>query len=66
VNSGLCGKNSLSLIEVKIDGWGDYLYFVLNYMHLVKATKPWATEIDELDIFLGRNYIVTHHDNPIH
>jgi len=49
----------------KIDDWGDYLYLVLNYMHLVKASEPWDTEIDELDIFLGRNYVVTHHDNPI-
>lgn len=49
----------------KIDDWGDYLYLVLNYMHLTKATEPWDTEIDELDIFLGRNYVITHHDNPI-
>jgi magnesium transporter len=49
----------------KIDDWGDYLYLVLNYMHLVKATEPWDTEIDELDIFLGRNYVITHHDNPV-
>lgn len=49
----------------KIDDWSDYLYIVLNYMRLVKATDPWDTEIDELDIFLGRNYVITHHDNPI-
>jgi magnesium transporter len=49
----------------KIDDWGDYLYIVLNYMHLIKATEPWDTEIDELDIFLGRNYVITHHDNPV-
>ncbi len=49
----------------KIDDWGEYLYIVLNYMHLVKATDPWDTEIDELDIFLGRNYVITHHDNPV-
>ena len=49
----------------KIDDWGDYLYIVLNYMHLVKATEPWDTEIDELDIFLGRNFVITHHDNPV-
>jgi magnesium transporter len=49
----------------KIDDWGDYLYIVLNYMHLVKESEPWDTEIDELDIFLGRNYVITHHDNPI-
>jgi len=34
-------------------------------MHLVKETEPWDTEIDELDIFLGRNYVITHHDNPV-
>ncbi len=49
----------------KIDDWGDYLYIVINYMHLVKASEPWDTEIDELDIFLGRNYVITHHDNPV-
>jgi magnesium transporter len=49
----------------KIDDWGDYLYIVLNYMHLIKATEPWDTEIDELDIFLGKNYVITHHDNPV-
>ena len=49
----------------KIDDWGDYLYIVLNYMHLVKNTDPWDTEIDELDIFLGSNYVITHHDNPV-
>jgi magnesium transporter len=49
----------------KIDDWGDYLYIVLNYMHLLKETDPWDTEIDELDIFLGRNYVITHHDNPV-
>ena len=49
----------------KIDDWGDYLYIVLNYMRLVKDTESWDTEIDELDIFLGCNYVITHHDNPI-
>ena len=49
----------------KIDDWGDYLYIVLNYMHLVKNTDPWDTEVDELDIFLGRNFVITHHDNPV-
>jgi magnesium transporter len=49
----------------KIDDWSEYLYIVLNYMHLTKDTEPWDTEIDELDIFLGRNYVITHHDNPI-
>ena len=50
----------------KIDDWGSYIYLVLNYMHLNGADKgQWETEIDELDIFLGPNYVVTHHDNPM-
>lgn len=49
----------------KIDDWGDYVYIVLNYMRLIAAPDPWDTQIDELDIFLGRNYVVTHHDYPI-
>ncbi|HXF84026.1 MAG TPA: magnesium/cobalt transporter CorA [Anaerolineales bacterium] len=47
----------------KLDDWGDYLYIALNYMDFSDDT--WQTEIDELDIFLGQNYIVTHHDFPI-
>jgi magnesium transporter len=47
----------------KIDDWGTYIYLVLNYMHLNGTDKSqWETEVDELDIFLGPNYIVTHHD----
>jgi len=49
----------------KLDDWGDYLYIVLNFMHLAENGSGWETEIDELDIFLGRNYIVTHHDQPV-
>lgn len=49
----------------KLDDWGDYLYIVLNYMHLAENGNDWETEIDELDIFLGKNYIVTHHDQPV-
>lgn len=50
----------------KIDDWGNYIYLVLNYMHLNGVDESqWDTEIDELDIFLGPNYVVTHHDNPM-
>jgi magnesium transporter len=49
----------------KLDDWGDYLYIVLNYINLENNGSDWDTEIDELDIFLGRNYIVTHHDRFI-
>lgn len=49
----------------KLDDWGKYLYIVLNYMDVAENGNEWDTEIDELDIFLGKNYIVTHHDNPV-
>jgi magnesium transporter len=49
----------------KLDDWGDYLYIVLNYMHIEKDSDDWSTHIDEVDVFLGGNYIVTHHDHPM-
>jgi len=50
----------------KIDDWSDYLYIVINYMHLNGETEDdWDTEVDELDIFLGPNYIITHHDHTL-
>ena len=49
----------------KLDDWGTYLYIVLNYMKLTENNHNWATDIDELDVFLGRNFIVTHHDQPM-
>jgi magnesium transporter len=49
----------------KLDDWEDYLYIVLNYMNVAEGSETWETEMDELDIFLGKNYIVTHHDNPV-
>jgi len=49
----------------RLDDWGDYLYIVLNYMNMQENGDSWETEVDELDIFLGKNYIVTHHDYPV-
>lgn len=49
----------------KLDDWGDYLYIALNYMHARENVDTWETEVDELDVFLGQNYIITHHDHPI-
>jgi len=48
----------------KVDDWGSYLYIVLHALHL----DPGAQEsliVRELDIFVGGNYIVTHHEEPI-
>jgi magnesium transporter len=49
----------------RLDDWGDYLYIVFNYMDVTKNGDKWDSHVDELDIFLGPNYIVTHHDEPI-
>jgi magnesium transporter len=50
----------------KVDDWGDYLYLVFDTLHLLSSNDSgWDTETEELDIFLGRNFIVTHHDLPI-
>lgn len=49
----------------KLDDWGSYLYIVLNYLNIKENHKSWDTTVEELDIFLGENYIVTHHDSPI-
>ncbi len=48
----------------KLDDWDDYLYIVL---HSVVFGKDVDGTIDapELDIFLGKNYMVTHHDDKI-
>ena len=49
----------------KLDDWGDYLYIALNYMNMEPDGETWETDVDELDVFLGKNYIVTHHDHRI-
>jgi magnesium transporter len=49
----------------KLDDWGDYLYIVLNHMDMSQNGQIWEPDIDELDVFLGKNYVVTHHDHRI-
>lgn len=46
----------------KVDDWTDYLYIVLNALTI---TTNLETHFKELDVFLGRNYVVTHHDEQI-
>jgi len=48
----------------KIDDWEEYLYIVL---HAVVFNREEGDHVDtlELDIFLGKNFIVTHHDQSI-
>jgi magnesium transporter len=48
----------------KVDDWGEYLYIVLHAVVLDRS-KGVDLATRELDIFIGKNYIVTHHDDPI-
>jgi len=48
----------------KVDDWGSYIYLVLSAMAFSSDDKL-ALTTKELDIFLGKNYVVTHHDEPI-
>ena len=49
----------------KVDDWGDYLYVVLNTLSLVEKDGAYESDIDELDVFLGGNYVISHHDDPL-
>ena len=48
----------------KVDDWGKYLYLVLHGLSLDSADGE-TLETRELDIFLGPNYLVTHHEQPL-
>jgi len=48
----------------KVDDWGEYLYLVVEAVVYIRDAED-PLEVRELDIFLGRNYLVTHHDYPI-
>jgi magnesium transporter len=48
----------------KLDDWMDYLYIVLHAIAFDKGKDDYMDTL-ELDIFLGHNYMVTHHDQPI-
>ncbi len=48
----------------KVDDWGTYLYLVLHAMSF-DGQDGGRLDASELDVFLGRNYLVTYHDRPI-
>jgi magnesium transporter len=48
----------------KVDDWGGYLYIVLHAVHFASGESSGLTT-RELDIFLGRNYLVTHHEEEM-
>jgi magnesium transporter len=47
----------------KVDDWGEYLFLVFHGTSLVKETNELA--LQELDVFLGPNYVVTYHTEPL-
>jgi magnesium transporter len=50
----------------KIDDWEEYVYLVLHAARTVaEAPGDASLEQVELDIFIGRNYLVTHRTEPI-
>ncbi len=48
----------------KVDDWEKYLYIAMHAISFTSGEED--IEAIELDVFLGDNYIVTHHDLPIH
>jgi magnesium transporter len=46
----------------KVDDWGEYVYAVLHGISFDPKTN--ALDTNEIDIFLGKNFLVTHHKNP--
>jgi magnesium transporter len=48
----------------KLDDWGDYLYLAIHAIRYDPAADP-ALSTLEFDAFLGTDYLVTHHDDPI-
>ncbi len=50
----------------KVDDWGQFLYIVSHAVVFdVDAQDGEHLDTLELDVFVGKNYIVTHHDEPI-
>lgn len=49
-------------VHPKVDDYGDYLYVVLHGVLDEKLSREGSVDIHEVDFFLGRNYVVTHHD----
>jgi magnesium transporter len=47
----------------KVDDWEQYIYVAMHAISFTSGEED--IEGIELDIFLGENYIVTHHDFPI-
>ena len=49
----------------KVDDWGKFVYIVLDALIYDGKNSQGILHLQELDVFLGNNFIVTHHDEPI-
>lgn len=49
----------------RVDDWSQYLYIVLSALALDPHDLESQLQVQELDLFLGHNFLVTHHDEPI-
>jgi magnesium transporter len=54
----------------KVNDWGSYLHIVLLVRltegeRLMQGENPAELEMDEIDILLGANYLLTHHNHPL-
>jgi magnesium transporter len=47
----------------KVDDWGDYLYIVFQAIDFDVKTE--RVRLHEIDFFLGPNYVVSYHNEPI-
>jgi len=47
----------------KVDDYGDYVFFIVHGIRFDAPTDQFITR--ELDIFLGANYLITHHRGPM-
>jgi len=47
----------------KVDDYEDYLFFIVHGIRFDAPTDQFITR--ELDIFLGKNYLITHHRGPM-
>ncbi len=45
----------------RVDDWGEYLYVVL---HSAELAEDGSLVLQEIDLFLGSNYLVSVHENP--
>ena len=48
----------------KVNDWEEYVYLVLHAAKIVQQSSTTLGHV-ELDIFVGKNYLVTHHAEPL-